>query len=185
MTEIVQQAVTERGAIIQHTDDEVTLAFKLLTLSGGNLKETSRQLAAEGFKIHRNTLRSWRDRSFPRRYAEVRRELGKEVSEEIAGRALERALEYDEAEKLYVQEAIKKLPFVDPNHLAKNALSLASAKSHSIQNAQLLRDKPTAIVETKGVDELVAVLERTGVAKKVDVEVIDGDAEEVEEPNLP
>ena len=166
LTGVVTQAVSERGRHIRHTDDEVNLALKLVVLNGGRLKNTSEQLEEEGFVISRNTLRDWRDKAFPRRYAQIRHELGKDVTEEMAGRALERALEADNAEKAYIEAAVKRLAEVDATHLAKNALALANAKSNNIQASQLLRDRPTQITETRSVDDLVGVLERLGVAKK-------------------
>jgi hypothetical protein len=79
-----------------------------------------------------------------------------------AGR-LKRAQEADEAEKVYLEKAIEKVDRVDPEHLAKNALAIVNAKSHNVEVAQLLRNQPTAIVETRSVEELMGVLIRAGV----------------------
>ncbi len=163
------QAVTERGATLRHTEAEVDLALRLLALSGGELTQTSKQLKAEGISITRQSLRKWRDVCFPRRYHMVRQELGRDVGEEMAGRAMERALQADEAQSRYIEEAIKKLDQVEPEHLAKkNALALAQAMGISVEKAQLLRDRPTEIKEVRSVDENIAILERLGVLKRTD-----------------
>jgi hypothetical protein len=159
-------AVSERGRVTRHSEAEVDLALKLMVLNGGRTMITEEQLASENVRVHRNTLKTWRDHSFPRKYAQIRHELGREVTEEIAGRALERAMQYDDAEKRYIKAALEKIDQVDPTHLAKNAGALANAKSASITAAQLLRDRPTEIVEHRSVDDLVSTLERLGVAKK-------------------
>lgn len=171
-------AVTESGTRTRSHDDEVNLALKLLALTS-NATLTLEQLEAQGISLHRNTLRQWRDKYFPRRYAQIRRELGREVSEEVAGRALERALEADEAEQAYIQAALAKVEEVEPNHLAKNALALANAKSTNVEKAQLLRNQPTEIKRVN-VEEAISTLERLGVAKRVESEskVIDVEPEE-------
>jgi hypothetical protein len=174
-------AVSESGTPIRYADDVVNLALKLVVLNGGQLKPASEQLRAEGFDIHRNTLRDWRDRQFPRRYHQIRGELGQQVTEEIAGRALERALEADGAEQKYIEAAIARLDEVDATHLAKNALALANAKAQNIEKSQLLRERPTQITENRSVADLVGTLERLGVAKKVqNQQVTEGETEETE-----
>lgn len=172
-------AISENGRQIFHHDDEVNLALKLIVLSNNRLSDVQEQLAEQGLTIHRNTLREWRERQFPRRYAQIRKDLGREINEEVAGRALERALEADDAERKYIQEAVARIGEVDANHLAKNALSLATAKATNVEKAQLLRGLPT---ERKQVDveEAISTLERFGVAKRVESEseVIDVEPEE-------
>jgi hypothetical protein len=172
-------AVSEQGKKLRHTDAEVDLALKLLAINGGKTIVTEEQLLSQNIQVHRNTLANWREHCFPRRYAQIRHELGREITEEVAGRALETALIADEAEKRYIEEALAKLHEVDPNHLAKNAAQLANTKATNIQVAQLLRDRPTEITEHRGLEELVGTLAR--IAPGV-VEVEDAiEAEVVEE----
>lgn len=174
---LAQRMVTERGVTIRYAEDEVNLALRLLALNGGSYKPTVDQLASEGLQMTRETLRHWRDNAFPRRYYELRRELGRDVGEELAGRAFERAMQADQAEQEYIDKAIEKMDRVPPAHLAKSALALAQAKALNVQNSQLLRDRPTEIRETRGVDDLIGTLERLKVVKKP--EVIDVDSEEI------
>jgi len=87
----------------------------------------------------------------------------------VAGRALERALQADDAQKLYIEKAVENVGEVNPDHLAKNALALANVMSQNVEKAQLLRDRPTEIRELKAADELVEELVRLGVAEKTDV----------------
>jgi hypothetical protein len=165
-------AVTERGKRIHKTEDEVKASLRLLVLNGGEVRRTAKQLRDEGLPVKEQTLGWWRDRSFPRLYMQLRKELGREVSEKIAGNALERALEADTAEKTYIAEAIAKVQEVSPDHLAKNALALANAKATNIEKAQVLRHEPSQIIEVD-VNASIEVLERLGVVDKtIDAEVI-------------
>lgn len=178
VAEKTKWAVSERGKKIRHSEAEVDLALKLLVLNGGKTIVTEEQLLSENVRVHRNTLRTWRDHCFPRRYAQIRHELGREVTEEIAGRALEKAYLADDAEKQYIEEAIARVKEVDPNHLAKNALALANAKANNVQVAQLLRDRPTEITEHRGLEELVGTLQRIApgvvqVEDAIDAEVVE------------
>jgi hypothetical protein len=166
-------AVTERGKVIHKTEAEVKAALRLLVLNGGELRLTAKQLRDEGLPIKEQTLAWWRDRSFPRLYMQIRKELGRDVAEDIAGRALERAREADEAQKAYLREAMQKVDEVSPDHLAKNALALANAQATNVEKAQLLRGQPTEIVEVD-VNASIEVLERLGVVEKgsIDAEVV-------------
>jgi hypothetical protein len=171
-------AVSERGTPIQHTEAEVDAALRLLVANGGKTTTTAKQLTEEGLTIGEEQLRKWRDRSFPRRYMQLRTEMGLEVAEKIAGSALERAMEADQAEAVYIAEAVAKVKEVDPNHLAKNALALANAKGSNIEKAQLLRNMPTQITKVD-LGESIGVLERLGVVEKA--EVIDAEVVEEED----
>lgn len=172
-------AVSEQGTHLQHTDEEVNFALRLLILNKGNVLRTVDQLEEKGCSLHRNTLSKWRDQQFPTRFARLRYELGPDVTEHLAGDALEIANLAAEAERQYIAKAIDKLDEVDPNHLAKNAHSLANAKATNIQAAQPLRDKPTQIIETRSVEELIGELERLKVLKPdravIDAEAVDED----------
>lgn len=162
----VRWAVTERGRRLQYTEEEVENALKIVVLNGGSHLKAASFLREEGIDLKATTLAKWRDRSFPRLYLRLRKELSREIGEDIAGRALERALQADNAEALYLQAAAEKVDQVDPNHLAKNAFALANAKGHNIEKAQLLRHEPTEIVETRDIGDLVGVLERLKVIEQ-------------------
>lgn len=169
-----EHAITERGRPVHYTEGTVDVSLKLLAFNGGVVAKTVRMLADEGIDVNRETLRRWREDSFPRRYQQIRSELAQDVSEDVAGRALERALEADDATHAYLKAAKDKIDLVSPTHLAKNAAALAQATAQSVQTAQLLRDRPTAILESRSLGELVGTLEKLGVAER-DENVIDVD----------
>jgi hypothetical protein len=179
-------AETEKGSVLdQFTFADVELALKVSILRGGNLGETARLLAEEGIVVTHSQLRYWRDTAFAGRYIELRSELAPQISEEVASRAMERAIQADDAEALYIAKAHEKVDEVSPDKLAANALALAKAKSENITKAQLLRDRPTEIRGSTDTSELLEVLRRNGVLAHdprthediVDAEVVDEEVE--------
>lgn len=163
-------AISEAGRELSYYDSEVKAALQTLALAGGKYKRAEKILKQEGINIPWTTLRHWKDSVFKRRYYQTRKELSRDIGEEAAGRAMERALEADDAERLFLEQAQKKAAKVDPNHLAKSVASLSQAKSNNIEKAQLLRGQPTSI-EAVDIAASIEVLERLGVAEKaIDVE---------------
>jgi len=69
------------------------VALKLLVVNGGRGGRTAKMLAEQGIKVSSEQLTHWKTKSFPGRYAELRRELAPDVNETVAGQSLERVLE--------------------------------------------------------------------------------------------
>src|SRR5262245_48807299 len=122
-------AVTERGnQLPKHTEADVELGLRLLVLSGNDTSKTCAALHEEGIHTKQSDLRYWRDVAFPTRYTEIRRELAADVGEEVAGKAMERAIQYDAAETKLIEATVTKLDEIEPNRLAASALAMARAK---------------------------------------------------------
>lgn len=170
-------ARNERGNLVKHTESEVTTALKLLVINGNNAKLTAEMLAEEGLKVERETLASWRDKQFPRRYHQIRSELAPTISEEIAGRAFERAMQADEAAQLYLEEAVARLKDVPPEHLAKNFQAIIAGYGQLIEKAQTLRGEPNQIEAVIDISDSIQTLERLEVLKRA--EAIDVEAQEL------
>ena len=157
-------AITERGTRLdKYTEGEVNLALRTLILSGGDVKGTVGALAEEGIVIKHDALRYWRDVAFSARYYKLREELAQTVGEEVAGRAMERALQADEAESRFIEKAVEKIEDVSPDRLASAARDLSGVKASNIEKAQLLRNKPTEIRETRDTGEILDQLRRLGI----------------------
>lgn len=169
-------AVTERGRKLRWTENEVDSILKLLVANGGSATKTVEQLRCEGINMERTALETWRDHAFPHRYLLLRTEMQREISEDLAGRMVETALEADNATRTYIEKAVAKVDQVDPDHLAKNALALANAAGNSVEKAHLLRNMPTEIVKVD-LAESIEVLERLKVIEP-DEEVVDAEVVE-------
>jgi hypothetical protein len=158
-------AVTERGRPLPHySDAEIDAALRTLILTG-SVAKASRTLIESGLQFSEQQLRHWRDHAFANRHYRLRRELANDVGEEVAGRAMEQALQEDEAERLFVERALDRLDEIPTRDLAASARNMAQAKALDVTKAQLLRDRPTEIKETRSVPELLAVLKDAGVLR--------------------
>ena len=156
-------AVSERGKTMDVTWAVVELALKVLIIRGNKVRETVAILREQDIRVSSEQIRGWRDTSFPGRYAELRTEMAPVLSEEVAARAMERAIQTDDVEALYIEAAEKKLEDVSPDKLAASVLALSKAKAENISKAQLLRDRPTEIKKSSDTVELLEVLRRHGV----------------------
>lgn len=161
-------AISERGTKTRHTEAEVDLALRLVALSGGKFTVAIEQLNAENIRLSRQTLELWCSQTFPQRFWQIRLDLSREVGEDVAGRALERARRTDEAQELALEQTIKQIDHIPPAHLAKAVLALSTSKAQDVQTSQLLRDRPTKI-ERIDVAASISVLEKLGVLEKPEV----------------
>jgi hypothetical protein len=159
-----KHAMTERGSKLDRfTEDDVNAGLKTLILHGGNVKQTVEALGEEGVLVKNAELRYWRDVAFPTRYYALRKELSAEVGEEVAGRAMEKAIVADDAESLFIEKAVEKADDISPDRLTAAARDMSQVKAQNIEKAQLLRNKPTQIQETRDTAELLNVLRKLGI----------------------
>lgn len=177
MTEAIEKsdrfAITERGTRTRYPESVIDLALRLHVMAGGRSTVAADQLQSEGINIARQTIENWVNHSFPQRYWQIRKDLGEEISEDVAGRALERARRADEAQALVLEETINNVKQISPDALPKAAQALANSKKQDIEMSQLLRNKPTSRpqIDIKGT---IASLERLGVVEKaIEAEVVE------------
>lgn len=155
----ITAAITETGAVAQSSEAEVDACLRVLALNGGGVKRTIDQLrAAEISTVSVAQLTRWRDSLFRSRYYEIRRQLAGEVSEDLAGRSLERAMQADDVQAEALERLAENVSELRPSDLAPAVRALAQAKDSDVKVAQLLRDRPTEIKETRSVSELMQVL---------------------------
>ena len=172
-------AITDQNTPARYSDAEVNGVLKLLALNGGNVVTTHEQLEHAGLPpVSRSSLTKWRDHSFRSRYFEIRREAADAVSEELAGRSLERAMQADEVQAKLLERMAGEVENIGPEALAGSIRSLAQSKASDVEKAQLLRDKPTEITEHRSVKELMGIL--NSVPNLIEGELVE-DAEVVED----
>jgi len=78
-------AVTEPDKKLGRTDEEIDDALRLLAGKGGKRQLTAEQLKEAGSTISRGDLENYERFLFPRRYLQVRHEIGKESARRFPG----------------------------------------------------------------------------------------------------
>jgi hypothetical protein len=76
---------------------------------------------------------------------------------------MEKAIVADDAESLFIEKAVEKADDISPDRLTAAARDMSQVKAQNIEKAQLLRNKPTQIQETRDTAELLNVLRKLGI----------------------
>jgi hypothetical protein len=160
----------------RYTDQERERGLVALAYASGNSRHAAKLLKVQGLPIPASTLKSW-----PVRYADLydkaRLEILPRLNAQLAEQHIElvqSGMKLEQVFRAKIATALDKdeLPARDlPGGLRNVATSIGI---HS-DKARLLRGEPTTIVRH---DDPLAIL-RSLRAKGVDVEIIDGEAEEV------
>lgn len=155
---------------------EVDVVLGVLASNGGNVTKTSQQVMAEfDISIHPNTIRTWRKEKFVARYKEIQDSLLKGLDKETADK-----LTHLQARNASAQEEILDLieqrlvdePDIPLKDLAPALRNIAQTSHMTLQNRNLLLEKPTSITEQRTVESKIKELEDEGI-------LIDSDAEDI------
>ena len=155
-----------------YTLQDVERALTELAVTGGRPNIAVKRLRDAGFHIPVQTLCYWRDESHTQRYEEIRAEVAPRIREVVADECESLAVAYAQAER-------ETLGTFDANSLEQREKpgairNLATAKAINVDKAQLLRDRPTAIVQRSTAEELLRSLgDLDGTASEIlDAEVV-------------
>ncbi len=179
-------ALTETGSQLrEHTLEDVVLSLQVLAYNGSNYSRTSTTLEKEyNISVHTNTLKRWANTYYPRKYAEIQKDLDKDISEKLSGRLTDVAMKATELQDELLDDLNTKKDQLEAKEIGPAIRNIAQAAQPAIEKAQLLRGKPTARTEAKDADDLVAKLVSLGVVRNAealdieDAEVIDPEVEE-------
>ena len=123
----------------------------------------------QGYKIDRRKMEAWRDRRFPERYREIRKELAPQLEAELAEDHLTNARLASMVVRSALgrtQDMLDEDKVVDPSRVARDVQQVGT---QAIDKRLALQGRPTSIVEKRSTDEIVRQLEALGVARQVDV----------------
>lgn len=160
------------------TEHERQLALTELALSGGNCGLAERRLAARGVNHPgERTLRDWKTRHADQYEKAVELVQGKisefiaRDQEEIALRTAPVVIEAVEATRRQIAEGKCDRP-------STAARDLATVTGIAVDKGQLLRNRPTQIVESRNAEEILRRLQELA-PDAIKVEPIDGTATEI------
>lgn len=156
------------------SDADIELILKTLALNGGQMKKTSQQLR-EQFKleVHPQTLKRWKDVNYHSAYSRLQRELSDELSTQLAGKITDVAHQSISIQERLQEEMDEQLnsESFELKELPSAIRNMAQASEISIRQKHLLEDKPTEILEVRGIEETISDLEESELI--VDADVVD------------
>jgi hypothetical protein len=162
-------------AVEQPFDADARLERGLLTLAAfnGSGRKAERFLASAGERIPRGTMERWRERHADR-YAEIRRDVLPQVRAQAADEHRELAALAMDAERKLAQAMGKRVSEIPPRDLPGAVRNAATSAGIHTQRAEEMDTDAPAIRVSADFGGLLAELKTLGV------EVIEGDAEEIE-----
>jgi hypothetical protein len=170
-------AKTEKGTTLnKYNNEEVEIVLRLLAFNGGNYARTARQMQEEySIEIHPQYIKKWATESFPHKYAEIQRTLSEELSDRVAGKVTDLAIRGADTQSRLLDQLDNELDQnerIPVRDLAPSLRNVAQATDMNIKAQQLLRDKPTSIVENRTVEEALEYLEKQDIFIDVESEEI-------------
>lgn len=164
----------------KHSAEQIETALTVLALESGNMRRAREKLAELDVfeKVpSATTIARWPE-TYRERYAEIRAEVAPKVKARMADAHTDlaerlAALEHSTIDEL--EHEVKELSGKDKAALLRN---VAIAGAVHIDKAALLNGDPTSIIGKRELPEIFRAL----AAKGVSVNVIEGEAEEIEPP---
>lgn len=131
-------------------------ALAEVAYTGGSCTIASRRLRDAGLDIPRQTLEFWKTEGHTQLYAEIQAEVAPRIRERVADECESLAVAYAQAERdTLATFSPQDLDAKDRPGAIRN---LATAKAINVDKMQLLRDKPTTIVQKQDAEELLRAL---------------------------
>jgi hypothetical protein len=168
--------LTERQEELRtHTIEDVGFALRLLAYNNTRYSVTSRILEEDyGIKVHPTTLRQWVTSHFTQKYVEIQHELEKNINEKLSAEIIDLAATATEAQAKALERGLDTINELKPGEVASAVKNYASTAGTNIEQANLLRDKPTTIVKHQTPDDAIKFLREKGL-------LVDSTAEEIED----
>lgn len=165
------QPPKKRARSPRYTPEEIERGLHAVALAGGNASRAHDELKAQGLAVSRQTLHKWATELHADRYEHVRLEVLPRIYGKIAQETEDLTRRYAKAEHKTLDRYEEELPNLKAGEVASALRNLATSRGISTDKANVLRDRPTAIVEHKSASEILRRLTEIGV--------IDGTAEEL------
>lgn len=162
----------------RYTEEEIETGLMALALNGGRPTQASRQLAEQhNLPIPATTLCHWRDSAHVERYAKIAHEQEQRTRQVAAARFEGIVAQATEIQANLLDKTAQAIEQGDipPRDLPSASRNIAATAGIYHDKASMARDRPTAIVERRAPEEILAALRTLGV------EVIDATPEDIED----
>jgi hypothetical protein len=165
-----------------YTEAEIEEGLTAVAFCSGNTRRAARELQATGTRaIPRDTLNNWVRGKHRARYERIVEEILPTIYAGIAQRSEDLATRMAEVEEELLERVKARADELKPHEAASSLRNVTVAKAVNIDKAGLIRGRPTEIGEERTLVEVARALERFEGIVKINTEVLEGTAEEVEE----
>jgi len=145
--------------IRRYTTEDVTLGLTQLALCNGNHAHAHDDLAAQGYDIPAETLRSWANNTHTAQYEQIRSELVPRIHAKIASLHEDNARTALEAQALAIQLTHQQLASGQVKQPSTIARDLGTVVGIATDKANLQRGRPTTITEHRDIAGILRSLE--------------------------
>ena len=160
----------------RYSEEEIERGLNEVALCAGNTHRAHRQLEDRGLQIPRPTLEKWTSRQHVERYERIREQVLPRIHAKLAAESEDLARAYAEAEHATLERFREELPNLRAHEAAGAVRNLATSRGISTDKANLLRNRPTAVVEHRQAEDIIRRLQAVGVLEED--ELIEGTVEE-------
>jgi hypothetical protein len=168
---MTETAVAEKPVKPSYGESEIQRGLIAVAACSGNTAMAARALAEDedGFDIEASTLWRWSRKQHVDKYERIRAEVIPRITAQAAEQHMDLALRQSEVSVMALEEIENRLPAMEDKDLI-NAMGKADIGSgiHT-EKAQLLANRPTAIVQ-RDASEVLRKLQSRGI---IDAEVVE------------
>lgn len=158
----------------RYTQEEITRGLMAMVAWAGKASDAARSLEDQGLSIPTGTLRSWIQTTHADQYQELRSKYASKLEEALVRDMREVAIRATRAQQKAVEEAEKRLDRGADTDPARTAAALSKVTQVSTDKLLSLTGRPTAITETRGMNEIL----RNLAAKVPGLVVFEGEADD-------
>lgn len=150
-------AVTSKPAK-SYTQEEITRGLMAMVAWAGKAVDASKSLKEQGLDVPTSTLRTWIQTTHSDEYQELRSKYAHKLEEALVRDMREVAIRATRAQQKAVEEAEKRLERGADTDPARTAAALSKVSQTSTDKLLALTGRPTAITETRGLNEILRSL---------------------------
>lgn len=174
-----KEILNEEGNKSKKFDDStIELILTTLAFNGGKEKQTAEQVREQfAIEIHPTTLARWKNSAYASQYSAIQRNLADKLSSQLAGKITDvahQSITIQERLQGEMEEQLNNDSF-DLKDLPSAIRNMAQASEISIRQKQILEDKPTEIIEVRGIEETISDLEESELI--IDAETVEDEDE--------
>lgn len=168
--------MTERKPKRRWTQQDIEKCLHVLAWENGSAIRSMPIIKEQfGISVPKATLVTWKNRLHRDRYHQIREEVIPKIRARAAESAMSLAEEQAEVSAQILARIKEELPEIPARDLAGALRNVETSKAINLDKHQVLTGAPTSVVEHRSLRDLIQGLEKRGVVRIQDAEVVEHD----------